>query len=362
VCYDRPRDDVRATERDPRFMSSPWPRLDREDGIATVALAVYVVVVLWPVASLRRALYYFDITEYAVPFRHFYARALREGELPLWTDGVFGGYPIFAEAQSGALYPPYLIFYPWMQAWAAHNLTYVLLSITTALGVYAWMRFHVRAASAAMAGAIFVFSGAWLTHHFHMSMIAAVATWPWMLACVESLRRSPRGLGRMLALSLLAATLCFAGHAQSVVLGAFALGVVTLASWRREDGARALAVHGGSVALAFGMGVVLAAVQWLPTLELTARSMRSDALDVWTRSVSSWPPWMLLQWSLPHSWGTLANDTALEDEVEHFHEVAQWLGVCAPLLVPMAWRSDARRGLRALWVLGAISLLMALGR
>ena len=36
-------------------------------------------------------------------------QSLRQGELPLWTPHIFGGFPLFAEGQIGALYPPALL-------------------------------------------------------------------------------------------------------------------------------------------------------------------------------------------------------------------------------------------------------------
>ena len=39
------------------------------------------------------------------------ALALKEGRLPLWEPGLFGGYPLFADGEVGMLYPLHLLAY-----------------------------------------------------------------------------------------------------------------------------------------------------------------------------------------------------------------------------------------------------------
>ena len=40
--------------------------------------------------------------------------ALRQGTLPLWSPGIFGGYPLFADGEGGMLYPLHLLTLSWL--------------------------------------------------------------------------------------------------------------------------------------------------------------------------------------------------------------------------------------------------------
>ena len=72
--------------------------------VAGLALAVAGffphVVIDWGVLFVQ------DMMVQNVPFRHFLHEALAAGRLPLWEPRINAGFPLFAEGQVGALYPP----------------------------------------------------------------------------------------------------------------------------------------------------------------------------------------------------------------------------------------------------------------
>ena len=72
--------------------------------VAGLALAVAGffphVVIDWGVFFVQ------DMMVQNVPFRHFLHEALAAGRLPLWEPRINAGFPLFAEGQVGALYPP----------------------------------------------------------------------------------------------------------------------------------------------------------------------------------------------------------------------------------------------------------------
>src|SRR5919199_1748370 len=53
-----------------------------------------------------------DTTVFYFPLLRWVSEQLRQGEFPLWTPQVFGGYPIFADGEIGLAYPPSLLAMP----------------------------------------------------------------------------------------------------------------------------------------------------------------------------------------------------------------------------------------------------------
>ena len=84
--------------------------VQRKDWVATLLLVVLVLAVFWR-AALGGVFYVGDIFQLHYPLRSAYAHELRRLSLPLWTPHVLAGYPLLAEGQLGALYPPNLILH-----------------------------------------------------------------------------------------------------------------------------------------------------------------------------------------------------------------------------------------------------------
>ena len=140
----------------------------------TVAIAVF----FWDCVSLRRALFYFDISEINYPYRAFFADELRAGRFSRWCPGLYCGMPLFSESQAGYLHPFKYLLYPWLQTWQAFNLDTVLSVWLTGVGTYCWLRRHVGPAGALTGAAIFGSSGYVWGHLIHTSMINALASVP----------------------------------------------------------------------------------------------------------------------------------------------------------------------------------------
>ncbi len=105
------------------FERRPW---GRGDLIALFGLDRRDRGFFWDAVSLRRALFYFDITEINYPYRAFFADELRAGRFSRWCPGLYCGLPLFSESQAGYLHPLKYLLYPWLETWQAFNLDTVL--------------------------------------------------------------------------------------------------------------------------------------------------------------------------------------------------------------------------------------------
>src|SRR3954453_2190505 len=79
------------------------------EGLAISAMLGAVAAVFWPMLTGIGVYAESDTFTYFYPVFALLHASLRAGELPFWTPYVFGGFPLFAEGQIGALYPPGLL-------------------------------------------------------------------------------------------------------------------------------------------------------------------------------------------------------------------------------------------------------------
>ena len=72
---------------------------------AALLFGVVLAVLFAPVLSGRATFVQGDALSVGLPLQKVLADALAEGRLPLWSDGIYGGHPIFAEGQGGFAHP-----------------------------------------------------------------------------------------------------------------------------------------------------------------------------------------------------------------------------------------------------------------
>jgi hypothetical protein len=219
----------------------------------------------------------FDLFAEFLP-RHAYAgAALMRGEIPLWDPHQIAGLPFLATLQAGVLYPP--------------NLLYALLPVGVAMGVLGYLHVTLAGfftwalcrelggspAGAGLGAVAFMLGGSTLFAHYHPNAINALPWLPLALACTARLGRTSDlrlapALGACLTLQFLA------GRDYTFVMSAHAVAGFALwqTAWMLRDGrgTRAAARHLAALALAAVVAAGLSAPQWLPTLELAARSTR----------------------------------------------------------------------------------------
>src|SRR5271166_4712798 len=144
----------------------------------------------------------------------------------------------------------------------------MVLSIwLTGVGVYCWLRRHVGPAGALTGAAVFASSGYVWGHLIHTSMINALASVPFVIWGLEWSWSSGRWRGAVLG-GLALAFQVFAGHLQDSLLTIGLVGLYGLyrAATERERTARVRALAMSVVLV--GVGVLLSAVQWVPSKEL----------------------------------------------------------------------------------------------
>ena len=349
-----------SNELAPAWTPDP-PRWGRGDVVPIVAWLTGLTAFFWDAVSLRKALFYFDITEINYPYRDFLATELRAGRISRWFPGLYNGLPLFAESQAGYLHPLKFVLYPWMATWEALNLDTIGSIALVGLGMYGWLRRHVGPSAAWTGAAVFGLSGFVWAHLIHTSMNNALISVPLVFWAAESSWDGGRLRGVALG-GLALACQVFAGHLQDTILTIGALGLYTLYRSSTARSWRAASTVLGFAAALVIIGVAVAAVQWVPSKDLLDRSPRVGGLTWDQITYGSWSPELLPTLVVREAYGTLARDTDWLDGYYPYHEMNAYMGLIAMSLAVVgagAWRD---RWVGFWVVLAGVGGLFMLGR
>src|SRR2546423_6796652 len=293
-----------------------------------------------------------------VPFRVAAAQMIKAGFLPLWDPYIFSGMPLLAAAQPGILYPLnwfYLIFSPA----AATNLMVVSSYIVAGLGAY----LYARRIGTSITGSLFTafvwqFSGALVGQIAHINIVQNAAMLPWLLWSIESYAQTAKLRHGALLAGLLALQF-FAGHQQT-----FAYSLILIAAYAVTMGLsnERLRKRYLSTLMFIVAGLMLAAVQILPTFELLRNSLRAGATFDFFISFSL-PRRFVLTWLAPYVMGGGDGRLFAAPYVgpPFYQEMIGYVGLLAIMLAIIAVliKRDTRT---KFWVAtAALGLLLALG-
>ena len=344
----------------PLWQPEPRP-LSRADLLALFVWTAAVAVFFWDAVTLQKALFYFDITEINYPYRAFLADEIRSGRFSRWMPGLYCGMPLYSESQAGYWHPLKYLLYPFLTTWKAFNLDSILSVWLAGAAAYGWLRRHVSPVGALTGAALFGFSGFTWSHFIHTSMINGLVSVPlafWALECAWN-----SGKARGLALGGLAlACQVFAGHLQDTILTGMALGVYAVYRAATEPTWKARVQALGMAGAMLAIGVMIAAVQWIPSKELINRTPRANGLSWKELTHGSWHPELLPTLLVREAYGTRASDTDWMDGFYPWQEMDTTIGVIG-LALALIGAAARRDRWVAFWViLAGIACLLMLGR
>ena len=332
---------------------------------AILVLALACALFFWKAVTLQGVFFHYDHAIQNYPYRLFFATGLRQGRLPLWTGDIFCGFPLFAESQGNAAYPPFLILFGLLEPWVAYNYYTVLHFLLAGVFTYVLARvMSVGRAGAVLAGICYMLAGPVVCHAHHTNIVVGVCWLPLLLALTELAfrRRSPLPL-----FGLAAATGALILGAQPQYTLYCALVCAVYALWRlrlvQAMGGRLRTLVALPVALGFAavLGAALAAVQLLPLLELVGHSTRAGAAMA-LPGVSPGVPGNLLTLMLPHYFGSPGLGSYWGDvDPGLYAELTLFMGA-APLALAL-FGALTERSRKALFFagLGLFAFLFSLG-
>lgn len=222
-------------------------------------------------------------------FGHWRAYSAHEwglARIAWWNPFAYAGAPFLGNFQSAVLYPSTLLYLAFPTPLALN--ADVLLHLWWAgLGAACWARRRGSTPSGQLlAGTVVALGGpaVQLAASGHLSHLLAFAWAPWVLEARERTASAPsrRAVGR---LAVATGMMLLAGNPQIAYVVGVVAATLSVADLARRDLARSAAVGAG-----LGLGVALAAAQWLPGLECSAESARDRALPRDAAAKFSLPP------------------------------------------------------------------------
>ncbi len=334
------------------------------DLAAVILLAALCCAFFWQAVTLRGVFFHYDHAIQNYPYRLFFARGLRQGRLPLWSGDIFCGFPLFAESQGNALYPPFLLLFRFLEPWVAYNYYHVLHFFLAGLFTYVLARvMRVGRAGALLAGVCYMLSGPVLFHAHHTNIVVGVCWLPLLLALAELGCRTRKPLP-LLGFAAATGALVLGAQPQYTLYCGLAVGLYLL--WRLHlaeasgERRRRIIAWAAVFGLAGLLGAALAAAQLLPLAELVSYSSR--ALGRAVPRATPGVPANLMTLFLPHYFGSSGLGSYWGDADEGLYsELMLFMGV-APLFLALLG-AFAERKRKALFFagLGAFSFIFSLG-
>jgi hypothetical protein len=287
-----------------------------------------------PVYALGKALFWGTPLLQFVPWWSYAWENILAGNLPLWNSQLGMGAPLIANYQSALFYPPhwtYFLLYvigdvplmAWGQAvlvafhlvWAGIGMAYVV------------RRLGLSPLSQCISALAFCLSGYLVARAGFLSINAAVAWLPWIIACLTPKNDSLKiSLRNFLFLVFCVAMQLLAGHAQTTFYSLVLAGIwaaywaldgtnfLNLDKGHTDAGTRKQTLWGFLAArlmtnwvwLALGLllAIGLASVQLLPTVEYLAQSQRAASADYDFVVTYSFWPWRLVTLLAPDMFGS----------------------------------------------------------
>lgn len=252
--------------------------------LAVVALAVGLTIVFWQPLWTGGGLIGGDTYTYFFPQKQFFAERLADGEFPLWNNRSGFGYPLVAESQTGAFYPPHLLVYPLLGVNEGYNAVQILHYILAF--AFTWLlarELSLKPFGAILAALIYVYG--WFPPRMCLEWAIIGGAWlPLALWWLERFLKTCHwrylcGLSVTIGMQLLA------GHFNlafiTLVLLVLFLGLRLF--FHRDSLSETIACHRlksaglvlGFVAVGFG----IAAAQVAPTWELKQLSQRQNVSE-----------------------------------------------------------------------------------
>ncbi len=294
-----------------------------------------------------QTLYRTDISWIHYPGHIFMAQEWLAGRVPLWDPYRQAGVPMLAEPQIGVLYPLRVLFLSPLSPSLELSLFILVHFSLAAIFTFILARsLGLSPAAAVIAALSFGFGGFLMAQTPNVNILTPAVWLPLILwAMLQTIRRRSWRLALLAGIPLALQTLT--AHSQITFYTLITLAGCTLyqlnidfffgAGPRKKN--YHYAVHTGLLALLMlASGVLLAAPQWLPSLELLQFTLRSQNQGLELLTENSLHPLMWLNLLLPSAFG---NNVVKFKTGDPFQEVFIYAGFI-PLFLALI-------GLRDLW-------------
>lgn len=238
-----------------------------------------------------------DLTELHYPLRHFLQQKIHSFKLPLWTDKTYTGFPLAAQGEMGAFYPPNLVFAYLLPTHYSIYANLIFAIIFVGISLYYYLKIiGLSRYSSLFSSIIFSFTGFFLAHQTHLNHIATAMWLPMSLILIEKFLSKQKIL-YMLLLGLVFALGQLAGGNQ-ILFYMIIFSLAYSAFLKPQKINWKTLAFGWLITGVFTLG--LAAIQISITYELVNASTRSGGVNPTAATFLSFPFQYVLNFFLPY--------------------------------------------------------------
>ncbi|MBI4457314.1 MAG: YfhO family protein [Acidobacteria bacterium] len=304
----------------------------------------------------EQALGHFDLLFQFLPWAEFFRHSIYSGNFPLWNPYTYLGSPYLANPQTAVFFPLTWIhlIVPPPQSFAVIFAAKLSLFL---IGTFLLLRQHGLSSTSSFVGAV-LFS---LSMHTAASIpypySNVTVLLPWILLAIHK-TFSNNSLCGFIGTAVAVALSIFAGQPQSVVP---LLGAAILFSFFVSNGAPGRARICFYLATACATGLLISAIQWIPTYEYISDSMAVVGPRI-AKSGPAYPLSSLITVLIPDFFGTPSDGTFWG--YPGYIDLSFYSSILTPFLAAFSFR---RRSLRqdpwsaAFLLLLVVSLGLMLG-
>jgi hypothetical protein len=258
-------------------MSKRWLDYIPPALLVVFSAVMWRLLILGPPVSKKVGTGNMDIHIEHLPVVSYGFDAMSRGDFPLWNPNQLAGMPFFAVPHTALLYP--LNFFYWiLEPAVAIEATAILHLAVAGICTYLLcMRLGMHRLGALFAGAVLVSSGTWMGLAAQPTLHSALVWLPATVLAIEFTLAGHR-LGPF-ALALCMASQALLGASELFLYnsyGAILYGAVRSVSLWKEQAGREIATRIAISIAAAALGIGIAAVQLVPSLELVSLSDRSE--------------------------------------------------------------------------------------
>lgn len=364
----------------------------RKDSLA-ILFFLFLPLLFFPELFFQtKTLYRGDLTWIHYPLRTLVAKLWFLGQIPLWNPYVMGGMPLLAEAQVGVINPFYLLYLLPLPLYRIFTLFITVHFVLAATNSYILTRLLGLSRSAALiAGLSFGFGGVLMAQVTNLNIMIGAAWLPLVFASLVWALNQPQP-GLILFAGLPLALQILTSHPQipflTLLLLLFYLVFQTIASLKIAGSRKPIA---GSKRFSFalpcqrlcltpfktppgqplgqlwlrfswlvGSGLLLAAPQLLPTLEMQTYSIRAGGVDSEQLIYFSMPPVQWLSLFFPNVFGTSV--TGYHGVAGNFEEMNIYIGLLPLVLALLSgFMFRTRPMVQFLWLALGVSVVLSAG-
>ncbi len=278
----------------------------------------------------------------------------------LWTDMLMSGFPVAADPQIQTWYPLSLLFSLIPNSWNAFVISaYVLAGCFTYGYVYSLTNSRL---AGLVSGIVYSMSGFMMAHLGHITIIHAAAWMPLLIWAVDRLSAHLSPWWFVIGTGAVTCSI-LAGHPQ---IALYAIGLSTayafLLGWTTPVGR--WKYYGIALAVIV-LGIFLAAIQIVPTAELSGLGLRAE-MTLQDFVSYSLPPRQISQLIFPYLFGGGGPFRQFYEPpyfgAWNLTEITGYIGLLPPLLAIIGFLAYRDKPIARFWfAVAVLTLLLALG-